>query len=329
MTDPEILLAAFLLDLAIGDPLWLPHPVRIIGRVVTALEIVLRRVCGSGNERIAGLLLVVAVVVPAITFTAALQVLLRSRTADWAAIAGTVMLVYLTATTLALRGLVDAAGLVLAEVHKGDLVAARNELGKVVGRDTADLSEEGVLRATIETLAENLSDGFVAPLFYLVIGGLPLAIGYKAVNTLDSMVGYKNERYVEFGRYAARLDDLANYVPARITGVLVVAATFLAAIFPAGSRYRISAGDAFRIMMRDGRNHSSPNSGVPEAAMAGAVGVRLGGVSLYGGRVVEKPYIGDHVAEDHRAAALQARVLIVIAGATAVVLSFCIATMRT
>jgi len=157
-----------------------------------------------------------------------------------------------------------------------------------VGRDTENLNEKGVLKATMETLAENLSDGIIAPLFFLALGGLPLAMAYKAINTLDSMVGYRNERYLEFGRASARCDDLANFIPARITGLLMVAAAPL---------FALSAKNAWRIMGRDGRNHSSPNSGMPEAAVAGALGVRLGGTNLYGGKPVEKPTIGDAVKQ--------------------------------
>ena len=164
-----------------------------------------------------------------------------------------------------------------------------------------------MLRATIETVAENLSDGFVAPLFYLMLGGLPLAMVYKAVNTLDSMVGYKNPRYIRFGWASARLDDLANYVPARITGLSITAAALVYFLFRASDdrlrRAWIRARNAFRVMIRDGRNHTSPNSGVSEAAMAGALGVRLGGPSTYGGSVVVKPYIGEDLSCDQRAAA--------------------------
>jgi adenosylcobinamide-phosphate synthase len=154
----------------------------------------------------------------------------------------------------------------------------------IVGRDTGELGESEIWRGAVETVAENTSDGVVAPLFFLMLGGPLLALAYKAVNTLDSMVGYKNERYLRFGWAAARLDDLLNLVPARLTGILMV----LAAPF-AG----LSSRGAWRIMRRDGRNHSSPNSGIPEAAAAGALGVRLGGANRYFGRTVEKPNIGD------------------------------------
>ena len=197
----------------------------------------------------------------------------------------------------------------------------------IVGRDTDDLGEEAVLRACIETVAENLSDGFVAPLFYLAIGGLPLAIGYKAVNTLDSMVGYKNQRYLKFGWAAARLDDIANYIPARITGFSIAAGALVYFLILPPSKARFShattaARKALAMMLRDGRNHTSPNSGVPEAAMAGALGVRLGGPATYEGSMVVKPYIGDTVSEDLASAADAAGP---IAAAASVLAVFCAA----
>ena len=326
MIDPAILISAFLLDLAIGDPRWLPHPVRFIGRGISALENILRRAFGKERERAAGVALVVSIVAPSYLIALGAQLFLTSFTTKAMAIAGTAVLVYLVSTTLALRGLFDAARLVIDDVRKGRIEAARKNLSLVVGRDTAGLSEDGVLRATIETVAENLSDGFIAPLFYLVLGGLPLAIAYKAVNTLDSMVGYKNETYIRFGWAAAKLDDLANYIPARISGLLIVLAVFLFSLVRGISRPWSRARQAFRIMARDGRNHTSPNSGIPEAAMAGAVGVRLGGMSLYGGKPVEKPFIGDGIDGDYRIAASRALSLMAIAAFSAMVITFWIVT---
>jgi adenosylcobinamide-phosphate synthase len=215
---------------------------------------------------------------------------------------GAVLIVYLVATTIAMRGLVDSARLVIRSVKEGNLVDARFHLSMIVGRDTGDLSEEKVLAAVMETLAENLSDGVVAPVFYFVLGGLPLAMTYKAINTLDSMVGYKNDSYINFGWAAARLDDIANYVPARLTGLLIVISAFLASLVSGGKGPMSVVCRSYRIMNRDGRNHTSPNSGIPEAAMAGAAGVRMGGVASYGGMVVEKPFIGDAETDDYMAA---------------------------
>jgi adenosylcobinamide-phosphate synthase len=185
---------------------------------------------------------------------------------------------------LAARSLHRESKLVADALVRGDLAEARRYLSYIVGRDTANLEEEEIWRAVVETVAENTSDGVIAPLFYLMIGGPVLGLAYKAVNTLDSMVGYKNERYLLFGRASARFDDLANYIPARLSGLLIgLAAPFLG----------LPVKRAWEIMRRDGRNHSSPNSGIPEAAVAGALGVRLGGTNFYGGVPVEKPTIGD------------------------------------
>jgi adenosylcobinamide-phosphate synthase len=197
---------------------------------------------------------------------------------------GFVVAVILSWSCLAARSLHRESRLVADALVRGDLVEARRYLSNIVGRDTAELDEAEVWRATVETVAENTSDGVIAPLFYLCIGGPVLAIAYKAVNTLDSMVGYRNERYKSLGWASARCDDLANFMPARLTGLLMVAAAPLFGFPP---------GNAWRIMCRDGRNHSSPNSGIPEAAVAGALGVRLGGASIYSGKRVEKPTIGD------------------------------------
>jgi adenosylcobinamide-phosphate synthase len=329
VADSNILIPAFLLDLAIGDPRWLPHPVRIMGKCISRMESILRGRFGKGREKAAGIVLVASIVVPAFIAAALAQRMLGSFSSDLSRTIGTVIIIYIASTTLALRGLADSARLVIKAAKDGCMEDARKKLAMIVGRDTGRLSEEGVLRATIETLAENLSDGFMAPLFYLAVGGLPLAIAYKAINTLDSMVGYKNERYVDFGRAAAKLDDIANYVPARITGLILVLAVFLSVLFTDAHRPLSAARSSFRIMKRDGRNHTSPNSGVPEAAMAGALGVRLGGPSTYGGVLIEKPFIGDIGTADYRAAADRAVTLAVIAAVSAVVFAACILSIRT
>ncbi len=231
---------------------------------------------------------------------------------------GALLFIYLASTSLALRSLLTAAKGVIDAVKEKDLGAARQRLSMIVGRDTQELEEEAILRATIETVAENLSDGFVAPLLYLAVGGLPLAIAYKAVNTLDSMVGYKNERYLRFGWAAARLDDAANYVPARITGFILAPAAFCRFLTDGPAAAFRAARGALAAMRRDGRKHTSPNSGIPEAAMAGALGVRLGGPSTYGGMLVKKPFIGDGTTGDYR-----------ISADRALSLSACAATLAT
>jgi adenosylcobinamide-phosphate synthase len=284
--DPYILISAVILDLLIGDPRWFPHPVVYVGKLITLLEKALRRLVK--NEMTGGILLLALTV--SITIGLAFALLKGAfAISPWL---GFVVAVLLSWSCLAARSLHRESGLVADLLVRGELTAARRYLANIVGRDTAELDEPEVWRATVETVAENTSDGVIAPLFYLCLGGPVLAIAYKAVNTLDSMVGYRNERYLEFGRASARFDDLANFVPARITGLLMVAAAPL---------FGLSAKNAWRIMRRDGRNHSSPNSGIPEAAAAGALGVRLGGTNLYGGRPVEKPTIGDAVQQISRA----------------------------
>ena len=176
------------------------------------------------------------------------------------------------------------SGKVCEQLEKGDLPAARKAVSRIVGRDTAELSGEEVARAAVETVAENFSDGVAAPLFYMLLGGAPLALAYKAVNTMDSMVGYKNDRYLHFGRAAAKLDDAANYIPARLAALAWIGGAAIAGQ---------DAKNAWRIWRRDRRNHSSPNSAQTESACAGALGVQLGGPSRYFGKLYEKPAIGD------------------------------------
>ena len=199
---------------------------------------------------------------------------------------GTVILIFLLYTTIALKGLTGEAEKIISLVCAGDIGAARLELKSLVGRDTEDLDENAIMRAVVESLAENTSDGVLAPIFYYLLGGLPLAMTYKAVNTLDSMVGYKNEKYRLFGRAAARLDDAANLLPARLTGLFICLAS---AFMGRGSSSFVKP---LKTMLKDGRKHPSPNSGVPMAAMAGALGVTLGGPAAYGGVPVGKPFIG-------------------------------------
>jgi adenosylcobinamide-phosphate synthase len=290
---PIDLIFAFFLDLAIGDPPWLPHPVRIMGKGIEKMEIFLRRHFKQNEERLAGILLAIitALVVLAVTFLIYKVIIWFSS--NILMIIGIIVLVYLISTTIALHELINSARLVIEAVKDRSIKVARQRLSRIVGRDTANLSDEGILKATIETLAENLSDGVIAPVFYLVVGGLPLAMAYKAINTLDSMVGYKNEKYRHFGWAAAKLDDIANYIPARITGILIVISSALI------SRSLSTVRCSLKTMLRDGRKHPSPNSGVPEAAMAGALGVRLGGPLTYEGIKVEKPYIGEDTTEDY------------------------------
>ena len=289
--DPYILISAVILDLLVGDPRWFPHPVVYMGKLIAVLEKVLRRMVR--NEMTGGILLLALTVSIAVGLAFAL---LKGAYAV-SPYLGFFVAVLLSWSCLAARSLHRESRLVADAMGRGELATARSYLANIVGRDTAELDEPEVWRATVETVAENTSDGVIAPIFYLCLGGPVLAIAYKAVNTLDSMVGYRNERYLEFGRASARFDDLANFIPARLTGLLMVAGAPL---------FGLSARNSWRIMRRDGRNHSSPNSGIPEAAVAGALGVRLGGTNLYAGKPVAKPTIGDAVQKISRASWLGA-----------------------
>lgn len=309
MTSYSELILACCLDLAVGDPAWLPHPVKIIGKGIVKTEAFLRygleklyhitkknrRPPMSGRnflERLAGVFLVFIIVGATYSLMAVIEAYLLRLSSVGLNLISVMLMIYLISTTLAIKGLIDSVREVVLPVRK-DFETARRNLSRIVGRDTGHLDEKGVLRAAIESLAENASDGIIAPLFYFVIGGLPLAMAYKAVNTLDSMVGYKNDRYIDFGWAAARLDDIANYIPARLTGLLIVISSSI--VF----RSLFTVHYSLKTMFRDGRKHLSPNSGIPEAAIAGAVKVKLGGPSLYGGIPVEKPYIGTEETDDY------------------------------
>ncbi len=287
------LLLIFALDAFAGDPRWIPHPVRWIGTAILKLEAWARDMFDS---RKGGILLTV-IIVAGTWYISYLAVWFARAPESWfLRMVGIAIIVYLGWSTLALRGLLTS---VKSVFDAPSLEDARERLSGIVGRDTAEMDEQSVRRAAIESLAENASDGVVAPLFYMAIGGVPLALAYKAVNTLDSMIGYRNERYIEFGRFAAKLDDIANYIPARLTGYFIVLAVYFLD--------RPKARTAREIMKRDGSAHTSPNSGIPEAALAGALGVRLGGPSRYGGELVEKPWIngeGDEVSGGVQASAL-------------------------
>lgn len=284
-----IIFLAYLLDLLVGDPLWLPHPVRWIGRLIEALERRLRRpASGPGLSRFFGFVLTFITVVSVYAASAALLFLTFSFSAPF----GLFIAVLMGWATLSARGLGRAAYAVLRPLRRGNIVEARAELSRIVGRDTKGLTQAEIERALVETISENTSDGIIAPLFFMALGGPPLALAYKAINTLDSMLGYKNEKYLHFGWFPARTDDLANYIPARVTAFIMVIASFIL-----GFDWRSS----LKVLMRDGSAHPSPNAGLPEAAMAGAIGVTLGGSSTYNDTVVEKPVIGDGLGNNTRA----------------------------
>lgn len=312
MLSPLELLLAFALDSLVGDPKWLPHPVQLIGKAIEKGEGLLRR---KVDSKAGGVVLAAGIVVATFFVMHFLVLLLRAPSSGPMKLIGSLVVVFLASTTLALKGLI---GSVRDVYTAGDIEEARLRLSHIVGRDTVALDEDGVRRAALETLAENTSDGVVAPLFYLALGGVPLAMAYKAVNTLDSMVGYKNERYMEFGWASARLDDILNYIPARLTGLLIVAAVFMLSGFR-----KEKAWHAFRAMLSDGRNHTSPNAGYPEAAMAGALNVRLGGPSTYEGRPVEKPHIFARGASDYGTAGPYALKITFTASALGIFAAFC------
>ncbi len=273
--------ASYALDWCVGDPEWLPHPVRLIGWSIDASERVLRR-RGSGKyfELATGGL--VAVEVPVLS-ALCIYVLLKRLRGNYPAIA-TAAEVWLAAACLSTRGLLDETTEVMDALESRDLRRARLRLSRIVGRDTNELSEEEICRALVETLAESLSDGVFAPLFYLAIGGVPMAMAYKAISTLDSMIGHKDDTYLYFGRAAARMDDVANFIPARIAALLLcLAAKFIT---------QASGVRAGKVWLRDGGKHDSPNAGQVEAAMAGLLGVRLGGINKYAGEEIASPHLG-------------------------------------
>ena len=282
MNTPFLLPAVYLADEVAGDPEWLPHPVRLIGWAIAKGEKLLRQPDESYRSAlIAGGFLAVAVVATSyfatrVTIAKAYR---RSRILGW------VTDVVLGWTCLAARNLQDEACSVLAALDSGDLARARERLARIVGRDTDRLDVSEICRALIETLAESASDGVVAPLFYMALGGVPLAMAYKAVNTLDSMIGHADDRYFYFGKAAARLDDAANFVPARLTAIATVAAS--------SRSTETDPHSAWNIWLRDRGRHKSPNAGQPESAMAGALGVRLGGDNIYGGEFVAAESIGE------------------------------------
>ena len=275
-------LGGFVLDALFGDPAWLPHPVVYMGKAISKLEKFLRpRLPKTPQGELLGGA-IVAFCLPVGTF-------LLTGLVCWGAarlhpLLGLAVQMFWCGQALAARGLVQESTNVYKELKKPDLPGARKAVSRIVGRDTAELTAEGVTKAAVETVAENASDGVIAPLLYMLIGGAPLALTYKAINTMDSMLGYKNEKYLYFGRVPAKLDDVANYIPSRLAALLWVAA----AAFTGND-----AKGAWRIWRRDRRRHASPNSAQTESACAGALGVQLAGPAYYFGQYYPKLTIGD------------------------------------
>ena len=266
------------LDFIIGDPNNPFHPVRIIGALGSKFENITRRV--FKNLKISGFITWLGVIL--ITFL--VNSLIVRIAFSISNIFGIIIEGILLYFCISSKGLKVEGLKVIKVLESGDIEGARKQLSYIVGRDTKVLDEEGIIRAVIETVAENTSDGIIAPLLFGALGGAPLAMTYKAVNTCDSMFGYKNDKYIDFGFVPAKMDDLFNYIPARITGYLVIFAAFIL-----GLDYK----NSYRIYKRDRYNHTSPNSAHPESAVAGALGIRLGGANYYFGKIVEKPTIGD------------------------------------
>ena len=275
-------LGGFVLDALFGDPAWLPHPVVYMGKAISKLEKFLRpRLPKTPQGELLGGA-IVAFCLPVGTF-------LLTGLVCWGAarlhpLLGLAVQMFWCGQALAARGLVQESTNVYKELKKPDLPGARKAVSRIVGRDTAELTAEGVTKAAVETVAENASDGVIAPLLYMLIGGAPLALTYKAINTMDSMLGYKNEKYLYFGRVPAKLDDAANYLPSRLAALLWVAAAAFT---------HNDAKGAWKIWRRDRRNHASPNSAQTESACAGALGVQLAGPAYYFGQYYPKLTIGD------------------------------------
>jgi adenosylcobinamide-phosphate synthase len=275
-----LIASSYIADLIFGDPEWLPHPVRAIGKLIELLDKSLNKKDTLSMGRIKGIILA-SIVIGISGFLAYLLITIARKLNP---LPGILAWVYLGYAALSIKDLILKAKAVLGKLEVNSLAEARIELSKIVGRDTQGLSREKIIKASIESIAENTNDGIIAPLFYLALGGPVLAVIYKAINTLDSMIGYKNERYIHLGWFSAKLDDAANFLPARITGLLIQVSSFI---------LRKNFKDSFKVMLRDGGKHPSPNSGISEAAMAGALRIRLGGPSTYQGKLRDKPYIGE------------------------------------
>ena len=278
------LVIGFCIDLLVGDPHSFPHPVVLIGKCISVLERVLRCVCPKtpAGERAAGAILWGAVVIIS-TAVPALLLWLCGMVSPWLRLALESVMCW---QILAVKSLRDESMKVYQKLKENDLPGARYAVSMIVGRDTENLSETGVTKAAVETIAENTSDGVIAPLLFLAIGGPALGFLYKSINTMDSMVGYKNDKYLYFGRCAAKLDDVVNYIPARISAWLMILAS---------ACERMNWKNAEKIYKRDRYCHASPNSAQTEAVMAGALEVQLAGDAVYFGKVVKKPTIGDDI----------------------------------
>lgn len=276
----------YLLDLAIGDPQGFPHPIRLIGHLINKTEVLLRKVFPKTNngELIAGVFMVIVVMAISAIIPFIVLFLLYGFNIYLAIIVEAIMCYYIFAT----RALKDESMIVHKYLKDNDVEGARQAVSMIVGRDTKSLDEKGISKATIETIAENASDGVIAPIIFVIIGGAPLGFLYKSINTMDSMIGYKNEKYLYLGRVAAILDDIVNYIPARISAYIMIFSTLFT---------KFNFKNSYRIYKRDKFNHASPNSAHTEAVMAGALDIQLAGDAYYFGKVVKKKTIGDDIRE--------------------------------
>lgn len=278
------IIAGFILDLIFGDPHWLPHPICLIGNLIGFIEGNLRpKLAPNKNALLLGGALMVVIVL-VISFAVPMAILLAAAmVSPWLAFALETLMCYQIFATKCLR---DESMKVYDALHNNDLADARVKLSWIVGRDTQNLDEEEITKGAVETVAENTADGIIAPMFYMFLGGVPLAFLYKGINTMDSMVGYKNDKFLYFGRCAAKLDDLANLLPARITGLVMIGAAFVLGL---------DGKNAWKIFWRDRYNHLSPNSAMTESVTAGALNIQLGGDHFYFGKLVHKDTIGDDI----------------------------------
>lgn len=278
------LILAVILDWIIGDPYWFPHPVIYIGKLIRFLEKSLRKI--SKTDEALGLAgLIIVIVICSVSFFIPYALL---KLTSGLPIVYHILNIIVLWTTIAARCLHNEGKKVYDSLKNSDIEDARLKLSYIVGRDTKNLSEHEIIRADVETVAENTSDGIIAPLLFAILGGAPLAMLYKGVNTMDSMLGYMNEKYRYLGFFPAKTDDVFNFIPARVTGILMC----ISAPFVGGNIF-----ESFKIMFRDRKNHKSPNCAYPEGAAAGAMRVQLGGTNVYFGEVVVKPTIGDNIKE--------------------------------
>lgn len=273
----------FILDLLIGDPNNPFHPVRGIGLLASKLETIFRKLL-KNSLKIAGLIVWIITIILTFAITYGI-IFVCMKINKYLGVIVQGIIIYFC---ISAKGLVVEGYKVIKYLNEGNIEKSRKQLSYIVGRDTESLDSKGITRAVIETIAENMSDGVIAPILFAGIFGAAGSMAYKAVNTMDSMFGYKNEKYIKFGYFPAKLDDLFNYIPARVTGILIIISSFF---------LKRDYKNSFKIYKRDRYNHTSPNSAHPEAAMAGALDIQLGGANYYFGKIVEKPVIGDKIKE--------------------------------